>query len=296
MRKTVGIIGVLIGCATLVLALPGSATAADELAAAVVLTVEDYDTIEVTWTTTATGTDAGDRDAAQYEVGYLATTAAAFGAATPKTMRVRSSRRSLVLDGLDADTDYLVCVRARYAAATVDETNPHQAWGVPAATCATGTTEVAVAPAQLRTRDITVTPGDMELRVEWEEPDLGSDDLPISEYEVAFGEKEDGTDQRIWPFTLRSTLAIIDRLENGTTYYIWVRSKNASSEWSEYNSEPAMGTPSADADAGDGDADEEEDPDEEEDAMEEAPALPIFATIALGSLLAGRGWWLRRKQ
>ena len=32
-----------------------------------------------------------------------------------------------------------------------------------------------------------------------------------------------------------------------------------------------------------------------DDGMDEAPALPIFATLALGGLLAGRGWWLRRR-
>ena len=31
-------------------------------------------------------------------------------------------------------------------------------------------------------------------------------------------------------------------------------------------------------------------------AGEPTPALPIFAVLALGSLLAGRGAWLRRRQ
>ena len=31
------------------------------------------------------------------------------------------------------------------------------------------------------------------------------------------------------------------------------------------------------------------------DDMADAPALPIFATLMLGGLLAGRGWWLRRR-
>ena len=32
-----------------------------------------------------------------------------------------------------------------------------------------------------------------------------------------------------------------------------------------------------------------------DDGMDEAPALPIFATLLLGGALAGRGWWLRRR-
>ena len=39
-----------------------------------------------------------------------------------------------------------------------------------------------------------------------------------------------------------------------------------------------------------------EDEDEEEEEEEEAPALPIAGIAILGSLLAGRGWWLRRRQ
>ncbi len=34
--------------------------------------------------------------------------------------------------------------------------------------------------------------------------------------------------------------------------------------------------------------------DDDDDDMDEAPALPIFATLLLGGVLAGRGWWLRR--
>lgn len=33
-----------------------------------------------------------------------------------------------------------------------------------------------------------------------------------------------------------------------------------------------------------------------DDGMTDAPALPFIATIGLGGILAGRGWWLRRRQ
>ena len=33
----------------------------------------------------------------------------------------------------------------------------------------------------------------------------------------------------------------------------------------------------------------------DDDDMAEAPALPLFASLMLGGLLAGRGWWLRRR-
>ncbi len=35
--------------------------------------------------------------------------------------------------------------------------------------------------------------------------------------------------------------------------------------------------------------------DDDDDDRAEAPALPIFASLMLGGLLAGRGWWLRRR-
>ena len=38
-----------------------------------------------------------------------------------------------------------------------------------------------------------------------------------------------------------------------------------------------------------------DDDDDDDDDMDAAPALPIFASLVLGGLLAGRGWWLRRR-
>ena len=34
---------------------------------------------------------------------------------------------------------------------------------------------------------------------------------------------------------------------------------------------------------------------DDDDDTAEALALPIFASLMLGGLLAGRGWWLRRR-
>jgi hypothetical protein len=70
--------------------------------------------------------------------------------------------------------------------------------------------------------------------------------LTITEYEVAFDEKSDGSTHRLWPYPLTSPVVEIDRLVNDTLYYVAIRSKNSAGGWSAFDwSEAAEGTPMA---------------------------------------------------
>ena len=83
----------------------------------------------------------------------------------------------------------------------------------------------------------------------------------------------------VWPFALTSPVAVVDRLENDTKYYVAARSKNSAGGWSEFDwSEAAEGTPMA-----------AEEPGGTEEPEEPVPALPLFGVLALGAGLMAAG-------
>ena len=228
-----------------------SAQTAPPGASAVEVSALGYDQLLVSWTS-ATNTDPpGDSEVARasYQVGYIKhATATTFGAGSPATMTVNAAQSQAVLTGLDAGSRYVIAVRAVAGAAgsaVTDKAN--QAWQYPSTFVPTAD---APMPETIRERDIFVTAGDMELEVEWDAPrpdsTMRSSTLTITEYEVSFGEKADGSDSKVWPVALTSPIVTIDRLKNDTMYYIAVRSKNSAGGWSMYDwSEAAEGTPMA---------------------------------------------------
>ena len=251
-------------------------TAPDNGASAVSATGLTFNSVLVTWKATA-DTDDQANARKNFEVGYAKSDTLSLTALALETMTAGTTRREAVISGLEAGKNYVVAVRAIAATGSV-----HQEWVLAGALAMT---EAAPMPEVIRDRDIEITPGDMELTVEWDEPDAGHDDLMISEYMVEFGMKKDGSDARMWPHTITDRIVTIDRLENGMMYYVAVGSKNDAGGMREPDfAEAATGTPMAGMDMEDEDM---EDEDMEDEDMEETPALPLVGILALFAGLLG---------
>ena len=253
-RRSIVVTGVMLS-ALVFGSTAASAQTAPPGASAVEVSALGYDQLLVSWTSAANNTDppaSGQVIRASYQVGYLKhASATAFGAGSPMTMTVNAAQSQAVLTGLDAGSRYVVAVRAIAGAANADVTDKaNQPWQYP--TAAPVSTSAAPMPETILERDIMVTEGDMELDVEWDAPRPDSTSrtstLTITEYEVSFGEKADGSDSKVWPATITSPVVNLDRLKNDTKYYIAIRSKNSAGGWSMYDwSEAAEGTPMAPA-------------------------------------------------
>ena len=240
--------GVLL--AALVLAGPATAWAQPtgdfSAAPTAVQIANSHDTLLVSWM----WTDGGLVTAASFEVGLIAhKTATAFGTGTPTVLPVPggSAASQMVVGGLIANTRYIVSVRAVGGSPAARTVWGKQNSGLVA--FGEGTTFTAASPAPIRTRDLDVTPGDMELTVEWDEPYAGAPGFDVVEYFVDWAEKSDGTGAKRWPYTITDRIVTIDRLKNGTMYYVAVGSKNDAggrTDPSFTSGTRAMGTPTPD--------------------------------------------------
>ena len=218
-RRALVVTGVMLSA--LVLFGPAAAFAQTDTApangvTAVTATALAHDRILVQWTAVAdAGTEAVARK--EFELGYIQhDTATSFGAASLTTMKVATQSRQYEITGLSAEKRYLIGVRAIAGAAADPTANTpiNQDYAV-GTNIANATTDEAPVPETILERDIMVTEGDMELDVEWEAPRPDSDSrtstLTITEYQVAFDEKADGSTHKVWPATITSPIVNIDR-------------------------------------------------------------------------------------
>ena len=207
------------------------------------------------------------------QVGHLQhDSATEFGAGSPITTVVAPSFEQAEITGLSAGKRYIIGVRARPGTpATPGAKVVNQVWTFPQPTHVETTLE-APTPETILERDIHIDRGDMDLTVKWDEPRPDSTSrtstLTIIEYQVAFDVKADGSTHKVWPFALTSRVAVVDRLENDTKYYVAVRSKNSAGGWSKFDWSEAA---------------------EAEGRPKRVPALPLFGVLALGAGLMAAG-------
>ena len=170
-----------------------------------------------------------------------------------------------IIDGLKPGKTYQVRVAPRNAigVGTIDD----------AADAASGI--VTAAPKPDRVTDVTVTPGDRMLMIEWVEPFAGHSTLTIKAYHVWIRTSKTATaDAGAWrdlgPVTTNSVVA--SNLTNDTSYDVEVNAKNSADAQGD-RSVTVMATPSADG----------------EEMPMETPALPLAGILLLGAGLVAAG-------